>query len=40
MTYLPESFYITTPTVEAVVWTAVFVVMFVLALVVCWWHDR
>lgn len=40
MTYLPDSFYTVTPTTETVLWVAAFAVMFILALVVCWYHDR
>lgn len=40
MIHLPDSFYTTTPTTETVVWVTVFAVMFGLALVVCWYHDR
>ncbi len=40
MTYLPEVFYTTKPSVEAVVWTGAFTVVFVLTLVFCWWREK
>ena len=39
MTYLPECFYTTAPTTEAILWAAAFAVMFILALVFCWWYE-